>query len=457
MVPSARTPNRIAIIFILIVLAALSFERDSNAQSTPPVGDDVSIRQIVAEFYQACAAGDLDRIFKLGGSGSSRLAEHRDELQRQCSNRGLKFSALAVSHVEPQGSFASARVSVEMSSAGEAAGQRPSRLIRVFSFTRQGGVWRLSDYVSALSVLAQEVLAAAAADRARIVSSNPDTFSPELERTLSGIALSLMLQLSSQGKPSPDTSSTATPRSGDPRVLVPQLLGSNTPRDRAWGAVLAGQNHLKEFVPELLGELDQHIQDMGFEEQLVSSCALDSLIQLDAAIPPDMLQPIFDLHHRAAAIILASNSVQGLEPNLLKLMDENLSDAEWLAIGNTLSEAKAPGFAASLLREIKIEVSVFVTDDPSAGYGIGGDFGSGSSNCGGGIRMPDGFPPVAYYWLTTSPQHKSVALGPGPHPVYYGRGVIPDNGGYAAGSGSSSRDETGSNTLPLCLTPPLKP
>ncbi|MGH9762462.1 MAG: hypothetical protein ACREDR_41745, partial [Blastocatellia bacterium] len=149
MVPSARTLNRIAIIFLLIVLAALSFEQDSNAQSTPPVGDEAPIRQIVAEFYQACAAGDLDRIFKLGGSGSSPLAEHRDELQRQCSNRGLKFSTPTMSHVELQGTFASARVSVEMSSPVEAAGQRPSRIIRVFSFTRQDGEWKLSSYVSA--------------------------------------------------------------------------------------------------------------------------------------------------------------------------------------------------------------------------------------------------------------------------------------------------------------------
>ncbi|HYL98547.1 MAG TPA: hypothetical protein VEZ90_06295, partial [Blastocatellia bacterium] len=51
------------------------------------------------------------------------------------------------------------------------------------------------------------------------------------------------------------TASSTAPPAGDPRVIVPQLLGSNTLQDRAWGAFLAGRDGLSEYIPQLLGEL----------------------------------------------------------------------------------------------------------------------------------------------------------------------------------------------------------
>jgi hypothetical protein len=89
----------------------------------------------------------------------------------------------------------------------------------------------------------------------------------------------------------------------------------------------------------------------------------------------------------------------------------------WLAVGNLLAETRARGFAARLLAGLKIEARVYVYDrEGDRGYGSNGGCGGG---CGGTSAVPEGFPPVGRYDLTTAKVRGAVVVAPGRHTVYY--------------------------------------
>src|SRR5262249_54503987 len=87
-----------------------------------------------------------------------------------------------------------------------------------------------------------------------------------------------------------------------------------------------------------------------------------------------------------------------------------------------LAESKASGFAAFMLKSVKIKVEIAVSDGGSKGYGSGGP--SGGSNACGVFQVPDGFPPTARYQLIQEPERDAVVVAPGRHPVFYARQVI---------------------------------
>src|SRR5262249_21952223 len=140
-------------------------------------------------------------------------------------------------------------------------------------------------------------------------------------------------------------------------LQIVKLLSSNDVKDRAWGAYLVGKRHYNDLVPNLLKLFDTGFKDQDYETQLVYRCALDSLIQLNATVPSKILLPLFD-HFRPEAIILAANAATEHDQEMLVMMQSNVSRAEWIGLGNILSQAKTPGFAAMLLGDLHIAVLV---------------------------------------------------------------------------------------------------
>ncbi len=201
-----------------------------------------------------------------------------------------------------------------------------------------------------------------------------------------------------------------------------RLLKSETNRERAWGAYLVGRHDLKEHTAclvELLGD-PTFANSSSWGERVVRQAALDALIRLDAKVPADALLPLY-YSSRDEVIILLAPSPQEHQGALLNFFDEQSNglmraNARWLAVGNLLAETKAKGFAASLLRDLKFEWDVTVLDrERDLNYGRGGNGG-----CGGGADgVPDGFPPVSFYTLTTQSLRGAVVVAPGVHPVYF--------------------------------------
>jgi hypothetical protein len=222
----------------------------------------------------------------------------------------------------------------------------------------------------------------------------------------------------------------------DPKNEIYGLFHSSESKDRAWAAYLIGKHEMREMLPdlyELLASTDP-TSDRG--DYYIQCAALDSLIQLDAPLPSEMVSGIYQNFPDQTLVLLAKRPAENC-PNLFSLLQQNIKSIEWVAICNLLSKIKSPEFATQLLSEVEIEATVRVYDSQIGG--ANGGFGRGiGTGCGGdGIfSVPEGFPPIAIYKLTERTNFGNVVVAPGRHPIYYERLVV--KGGQQKGVGTSS-------------------
>ena len=207
------------------------------------------------------------------------------------------------------------------------------------------------------------------------------------------------------------------------KTRVDQLIQSASTRDRAWAAHLIGEYGLKEFEPALIELLNPNQPDPEWETELVHRAVLDSLIRLRISVPSDSLMPLYERFPYETLIILARSPRENRE-DLLSIAERQGCEVCWVAACNLLAENRAPGFAAFLLKSVKIKVEIAVSDKGNKGYGYGsgGSYGHGIG-CGGS-QVTDGFPPTARYQLIQEPELDAVVVSPGLHPVFYRRQVI---------------------------------
>ncbi|MBZ5537281.1 MAG: hypothetical protein LAO31_15105 [Acidobacteriia bacterium] len=207
---------------------------------------------------------------------------------------------------------------------------------------------------------------------------------------------------------------------------VRELLSSPELKNQAWAAYLAQKYSLVEFVPQLRNLLrpvssEATIRSRTETEQwYLNRIVLGALIQLDASLTSNDLMPYYEAFPNEA-IILMARSPKAHEMALLSMIRKEMTQDRWLAACNLLANSRTPGFAAQLLREIKIIVNVTVVD-PNRGPGVGAGSASGGIGCGA-YWDPPGFPPWFQYDFTTLPQRGDVVVAPGPHTVYYRRQI----------------------------------
>ena len=215
---------------------------------------------------------------------------------------------------------------------------------------------------------------------------------------------------------------------------VISLIESPSPPDRAWGAYLAHKNGLRQFTPNLVDALRALAGDAP-DTGLVTSAVLDSLIQLDAEVPSDVIMSLNPRFSYAKLILLAHNPLANKDA-LLDLMRNGYGKV-WRAAGNLLTEVRAPGLAAFLLKDLHISVSVLVVD-PGTGGGSGG---SGGGSVGDSILgIPKGYPPIGFYNLYDYPRRGYVVLAPGPTTIYYCRTVVDPGTQIGWGDSASTYD-----------------
>jgi len=205
------------------------------------------------------------------------------------------------------------------------------------------------------------------------------------------------------------------------KTRVGQLIQSASNRDRAWAAYLIGEYGLKEFAPTLIELLNPNSLDTEWETEFVYRAALDSLIKLRISVPSDKVTPLYKSFPDETLIILARSPAENSEA-LLSIAEQPGRTVCWVAACNLLAESKAPGFAAFLLKSLKIKVEIAVYDGGNKGYGSSGG-ASASAGCGVS-QVTDGFPPTARYQLLQEPKRDAVVVAPGAHPVFCERQVI---------------------------------
>lgn len=227
-----------------------------------------------------------------------------------------------------------------------------------------------------------------------------------------------------QGQVAPSPIPRSNPVEVEESQTVWKLLNSLETKDHAWAAYLAEKYRLVELIPQLknllrpVSPFAANYNTTESEQQYLNRIVLGALIQLDASLTSNKLMPYYEAFPDEV-IILMAKSPKEHDAALLSMIREKMAEDRWLAACNLLATARAPGFAAQLLREIKIVISVTVVDQDH-GPGVGGG-GAGGSVGDGGYSAPRGFPPWFQYRLTTYPLRGDVVVAPGPHTVYYRR------------------------------------
>src|SRR5215510_4149193 len=140
---------------------------------------------------------------------------------------------------------------------------------------------------------------------------------------------------------------------------VEQLIQSASTRDRAWAAYLIGEYGLKDFAPALIELLSPNSLDPDWETSLVHRAVLDTLIRLPIDIPSDSLMPLYKLFPAQTLIIMARSPSEHGDA-LLSIAEHPGRTVCWVAACNLLAESKAPGFAAFLLKSVKIKLEIAV-------------------------------------------------------------------------------------------------
>ena len=147
---------------------------------------------------------------------------------------------------------------------------------------------------------------------------------------------------------------------------VPEWLQSGDPQRVAWGAYLAAQYRMSSAVPLLEGALDRtDVIGGGCASSQCQSAAvvfalLDALVQLDASVDPVRVGRFLP-RWPVQSLVLLGRAGADRDGTLLPFF-EGASGLSWRAAANLLLETRSSGFAASLLRPVRLRLEVHVSD-----------------------------------------------------------------------------------------------
>jgi hypothetical protein len=152
----------------------------------------------------------------------------------------------------------------------------------------------------------------------------------------------------------------------------------------------------------------------------VARAELDALIRLRAPLKESTLASIVKGFPAEGMILLLQDPFAN-RALLADVRKDPRGSGEWVAASNALATMRADGFAATLLREVKLTHSGWVTESGETGArGYGGSLGSAIPT----YRVPAGFPAVPFYRLTAIPKDGDELISDGATPIYSQRTMI---------------------------------
>jgi hypothetical protein len=231
-----------------------------------------------------------------------------------------------------------------------------------------------------------------------------------------------------QSERTPVVDDRAAEAPADPALVadVRRQLSASDLAVVAHGAYAAAEHRLGGTAPELRLALSRLRAQQTNEEKLCAMAVLDALVRTDAGVPPDELAPFARQGHGAALVLLARDPRRS-ERVLLELFialgrgSGEPTSIPWLAAGGLLLGTRAPGFAAAVLGELRLDLDVIVRD----GEYLWGDFGELDPHRirKGRRDVPKAFPPIADYLLTQERDTGEALLTGDPYPVSWSRVV----------------------------------
>jgi hypothetical protein len=204
------------------------------------------------------------------------------------------------------------------------------------------------------------------------------------------------------------------------------LAQTATPESIAWTAYLAAEADDQSRIPELEAALPLLLEGETSEHRYALGSVADALVRLKARPRLDLLVLLFKRYPLQTLLLLQRFGPER-NPLALRLLKTSRGFA-WFALADLLFQAKAPGFAESLIRDLPVTIALSVSErgDTEASMGYAG------ASCGcGSPGLPSGFPPLASYLPAFSPSSAVKLLVDGPRPVYYSVRQLPDRNGVS--------------------------
>jgi len=233
-----------------------------------------------------------------------------------------------------------------------------------------------------------------------------------MKATVFGIAILLPLLVA--GQQVPDATPATQFQSAPSVAEVRMMLQSDDPISQAWGAWWTAQAQMRAMGAFLQRNLEAHYQGRTLVDEAVMDQTLDAYIQNSDSLPPiELLKSIYPRRPTQAIILLSRTKPSPeVDAALLQLLqtEEGLgTGVEWYAMADLLLAHRASGFAASLLRKVKITLRVTVTDpveDNRVSVSIQGPSMGGEGSLG--VTFAPGVPPWPLYTLLRVPENQIV-------------------------------------------------
>jgi hypothetical protein len=195
-----------------------------------------------------------------------------------------------------------------------------------------------------------------------------------------------------------------------------KLLDSQDVSERAWGAYFAGQSGLLDLQPKL----ESILEEAATSDECLVRSAIEAEIRMRADLPTSLLAEIYGKYPDETTILLAQSPENHIDLILSLFQNQGVS-ARWLALGNLLLEAKAPGFPLALIQDLKrIHIVVSVRDPTDRGGGFGGGWGQGA----GDFNVPIGYPPVTVHNFSDRSSPDATVIAKGTHSIYATQTII---------------------------------
>jgi hypothetical protein len=202
-----------------------------------------------------------------------------------------------------------------------------------------------------------------------------------------------------------------------------RLLHSASLNDKAWGAYLAARCYFPDLAAEiadqLIGENPEQLARSGWDSEgfWAAHAMTDALVRLGQPLQPKSLKEIAKGFCVEAVILMLRNAPDNVE-NLLEIRNSNPTAYESIAATNVLVSLRAPGLAGPLLKEMKFNSWVWVSDTGEAvAPGSAGSLGGGNP----AVKIPDDLPPAALYRITSQPSPGDDLIADGGIKMYANR------------------------------------
>lgn len=204
---------------------------------------------------------------------------------------------------------------------------------------------------------------------------------------------------------------------------IAALLAAESPQQVAHGAAVAARRGDREVLSALRVGLDKWTRSTAAEAIYVRHYLLDALIRLEVVLPGEVIAPHLEGRLETLALILMARAPEANGSLLFALLQKHWQNGDAnlrLAAGNLLAATQYRGFAAWLMPRLPLRLLVTVRDHDTAAIGVGSGGARGSIQTRA-VALPDSWPPLPRYELTTQAESFLTLLAPGPRPVFMRR------------------------------------